>query len=128
MKFIVISYTWGINAGIGSLRPMKIVKYLLKKGHEVVVICGDIIDDESVEDVDLKSFRINPHYNEIITFGYSGIFKRENSLVEKRIIRKKAKIFSNKTFDLNTVAYRNRRMNMLVSFIKKVLAILYDHL
>lgn len=127
MKFIVISHLWGINVGIGSLRPMKITKYLLAKGHEIVVICGDIDEAEAAEDNDLKSFRINPLYSEIKTFGYSGIFKRENSFVEKRIIRKKAKLDSNKPLDVNTTVLRNSRKNTLISVIKKVLAILYDH-
>ena len=127
MKFIIISHSWGINAGIGSLRPMKIAKYLLAKGHEIVVICGDIDEAEAAEDEDLLSFRRNPLYSEIKTFGYSGIFKRENSFVEKRIIRKKAKLDSNKALGVNTTVLRISRKNTLISIIKKVLAILYDH-
>ena len=37
---LMIAERWGENTGIGSLRPMKITKYLLKMGCSVTVVCG----------------------------------------------------------------------------------------
>lgn len=90
MNVYVIAERWGSAVGIGSLRPMKIAKYLLRKGHRVVVVCGAYAA-ESESDDDLDYLRAQKNYTELPIFDYSGIYKLEDNYRKKWVVKRIAK-------------------------------------
>ena len=84
MNILVIAEFWDASAGIGSLRPMKIAKYLLKLGHNVTVICGSEVALLEAPCKDLLNLRKQDGYIEIPVFRYSGLYKFEDSWYKRR--------------------------------------------
>ncbi len=75
---LMIAERWGENTGIGSLRPMKITKYLLKMGCSVTVVCGSYAASAKNPGRELEELRRQEGYRELAIFNNSGIFKWED--------------------------------------------------
>lgn len=93
---LMIAERWGEGTGIGSLRPMKITKYLLRMGCSVTVICGSYVGAMKDPGRELQYLRHQEGYEELPVFGYSGFFKLEEEWREKWMryrITKKEKQF-----------------------------------
>lgn len=80
---MMIAERWGENTGIGSLRPMKITKYLLKMGCKVTVVCGSYVRKEKNPGRELEYLRNQKGYQELAVFDYSGIYQLEEKWRDK---------------------------------------------
>ena len=84
MNVLIVAKFWDASAGIAALRPMKIAKYLLQKGHRVAVICGQEYAASADPCRDLTALRAQDGYTEIPAFTYTGLYKKEDAIYKRR--------------------------------------------
>lgn len=83
MHVMMIAERWGENTGIGSLRPMKITKYLLKMGCKVTIVCGSYVLNDRNPGRELEYLRSQKGYQELAFFQYSGFYQLEEKWRDK---------------------------------------------
>jgi hypothetical protein len=95
---------------------MKMAKYLLQKGHEVHIVCGNKIISEN--DSELKNLRKNSFYKEHPIFITSGVFdfeeKIKNYCLSKRKENKKRKNSLNSVDEFKGNNFKNKIKSQLI--------------
>jgi len=84
MRFLIITERWGSFAGIAAVRPMKFAKYLLLKGHHVMVLYGTDNSQTICEDPELNWLHQQQNYSEKRVFESAGIFKIIDNKITSR--------------------------------------------
>ena len=84
MNVLLVAKFWDASAGIAALRPMKIAKYLLQQGHRVAVICGQEYAASADPCRDLVELRTKDGYLEIPAFTYTGFYRKEDAIYQRR--------------------------------------------
>ena len=119
MNVLIIAKFWDSSAGIGALRPMKVAKYLLQKGHNVAVICGSEYSENTNPCRDLLHLRKQSNYIELPAFNYSGVIKKENDYyvrINERALKNKKEIDSDQL--KNDYAANSRKRQTLLNRFK----------